>query len=663
VGCSSIRRIRLAAFAALAASCIWGQGGLADASLEQLLNTPVMSVSKKQESLAHTAAAVFVISQEDIRRSGALTLPDVLRLVPGVEVAQINNNSWAISIRGFKQRYSNKVLVLIDGRSVYTPAFSAVYWDQIDLPLENIERIEVIRGPGSSAWGANAMNGVINIITKSARTTKGGMIAAHGDTEYGSGATVQYGGGIGKNIDYRAFGKYSKFGSSSLPDGSDGFDQWSRVQAGFRAEWSPSSTDSISLEGDGYRNGISESLFHYFVTAPGDQSFKYGLTATGGDVLGRWTHTYGNGSSTTLQTYYDEFKRTDGQIPEHEQTFDLDFQHHLSWGERQDIVWGLGYRSQSTTVLPGFKISLNPAHELDSLFSAFLQDQIQVSSNLWLTLGGKIEHNAFSGIETEPSARLAWAPTENQTLWTAASKSVRSPARLEAGLALTIDQTRVTPGLMGSATLTGNPRMRAERLNDYEAGYRRQFNPRLSLDLSTFLSFYNDLSSFDGKAPYLAPGIPVQLILPYVYGNSGSATDYGGETSLTWKVNSHWKVSPGYSLVAMNFHLAPGVNDPFSAKLAGTSPRHSFQARSWINLSRKLEFDQSVFWYSGMPNHVIPAHARVDARLGWKVNRSVEASLTGQNLLTPGFLEFGDLEGVASTEAPRSLIGKVTWRF
>ncbi|HEX3880792.1 MAG TPA: TonB-dependent receptor plug domain-containing protein, partial [Bryobacteraceae bacterium] len=271
---SSIACFRLALFAALTASEAWSQGGLADATLEQLLNTKVTSVSKKEENLARAAAAVFVISQDNIRRSGATNLPDVLRMVPGVEVAQIDSNAWAITIRGFNQRYSNKVLVLVDGRSAYAPGFSGVYWDHLDMPLEDIERIEVIRGPGGSVWGANAMNGVINIITKSAKTTKGGLVSTSGDTKGDGAMTTRYGGDAGANGSYRAFAKYSKFADNVVPDGTDGHDGWSRIHGGFRTDWDLSHADSLTVEGEAFRNRESESLYPWFVVEPGDMASK-----------------------------------------------------------------------------------------------------------------------------------------------------------------------------------------------------------------------------------------------------------------------------------------------------------------------------------------------------------------------------------------------------
>jgi iron complex outermembrane receptor protein len=653
---------KFALLAALTAAAASGQSGLADASLEQLLNTPVTSVSKKEQKLARTAASVFVISQDDIRRSGATNIPDVLRMVPGVEVAQIDSSTWAVTIRGFNQRYGNKVLVMVDGRSVYTPTFSGVYWDQIDLPLEDIDRIEVIRGPGASVWGANAMNGVIDIITKSSKSTKGGLVSATGSTRGDGSGMSQYGGDIGSSGSYRAFAKYSDTAGSGLPNGSPGHDGWSRLNSGFRSDWDLSAADTLTVQGDLFSNRESESRTQWFIAEPGDAPFTQKMDAAGGDLLARWTHTFANGSDSSLKVYYDQFRRDD-IIPDLERTVDVDFQHHVSVGSRNDIVWGLGYRSQNVTLPPGYEISATHPVRTDALYSAFFQDEIQLASTVWLTLGSKLEHNAYTGFEFEPNARIAWAPDARQTLWASASKAISQPSQLETGVGIELGSQPLGPGLAESVQLVPNPHFLSEQVRDYETGYRRQWDKRLSLDADVFLSFYRDLSTFEPQAPVFVPGPISVLEIPIAYGNKGRATDYGGELSLNWSVNSRWRIGPGYSLIHINYWLEPSSGDVYTVSLSGNTPRNTIQMRSSVNLTPRLEWDQTVYWSQGFPNGTIPSHARVDTRLAWKAGESVEVSLTGQNLLRPSFLEFGDFEEVVGTEAPRSLIGKITWRF
>jgi iron complex outermembrane receptor protein len=648
----------------MAAGQAWSQtGGLADATLEQLLNTKVTSVSKKEENLAHAAAPVFVISQEDIRRSGATHLPDVLRMVPGVEVAQIDANAWAITIRGFNQKYADKVLVLVDGRSAYAPSFSGVYWDHLDTPLEDIDRIEVIRGPGGSVWGANAVNGVINIITKSAKATKGVLATANASTNEDSSATVRAGGNAGSSGAFRAFAKYTNNASNALPNGVEGNDGWRRLHGGFRTDLDLSPNDSLTVQGELFHNRERETLLHWLAPTPGDIPFPSSMSAQGGDVLARWTHSFANGSNTTLQTYYDQFQRSQFQLSEVERTFDIDFQHHFKLGAHQDIVWGLGYRSQSAGLPLGYAVSVAPGHRSASLYSAFVQDEIHLAPNVWLTLGAKLEHNAYSGFETEPSARIAWNPDAKQTVWASASKAIRQPTRLNTGVSAVLESIPLAPGVDQTVTLNGNPHFQSEELRDYEVGYRRQWSSRVSMDVDGFMSLYRRLATYEVGKPVIVPGLTTTIQVPVVYGNRSHAVDYGGEASLTFNVNSRWRISPGYSMLALNYRLDPGSTDQFSPALAGNSPRHSIQARSSINLTRRLEFDQTVYWNSGFVNRAIPAHARVDARLSWKASDSVEVSLTGQNLLRPDFMEFGNFEQIVGTQAPRSLIGKITWRF
>jgi iron complex outermembrane receptor protein len=641
---------------------VWGQGGLADASLEQLLNTQVTSVSKKEERLARTAASVFVINQEDIKRSGARNLPDVLRMVPGVDVAQIDANAWAISIRGFNERYSNKLLVLVDGRSVYAPEFSGVYWDQIDIPLEDIDRIEVIRGPGASAWGANAVNGVISITTKPSKATQGGLASVVGGSEIDGDALVRYGGAISDSGTFRGFAKYSSFGSSILADGSDAHDEWSRIHGGFRSDWTLTPSDSLTVQGNLFSNRGSQSTYHWFTTVPGDTPFRQEVDAAGGNLLARWNHTFANGSSSSLQTYYDQFRRNDIGEPDSQKTFDVDFQHHFSTG-RHDIVWGVGYRRLTTDVPPGYVFALTPPKRTDALYSSFFQDEVQLANTVWLTFGSKFEHNAYTGFEYEPNIRIAWAPDSRNTFWASASRAIRQPSRLETAVNVELAAYPINQYLTQALQLRGNSKFRSEQLHDYEAGYRAQLTRTLSADLDSFLSFYRDLATFEPLTPELIPGLITQIQIPIQYRNGGKSINYGGEASLNWSVNSRWRIAPGYSLLHVNLRLNPGSQDPFTQSFINNAPRHMLQMRSFINLSRRLEWDQTFYWQEAFPNGTIPNHARVDSRLAWRASESVEVSLAGQNLLRPDFMEMGNFQEVAGAQAPRSLTGKITWTF
>jgi iron complex outermembrane receptor protein len=655
-----IRLVLVLGFASLA----WGQSTLADASLEQLLDVQVTSVAKKEQTLSRAAAAVFVIGQEDIRRSGARNLPDVLRMAPGVDVAEVDGNAWAISIRGFNSRYSNKVLVLVDGRSVYTPSFSGVYWDQLDMPLEDIERIEVIRGPGASVWGANAVNGVINIITKSSHAAKGGLATADGGTQGSAIGLMQYDGAAGRSGSYRAFSRYSRTGDSILADGSAAADGWWRMHGGFRSDWEVTDRDSLTVEGDLFANRESQTQYRWFQPGPFDPPFARRVDTAGGDLLATWTHTFAGGSDTSVRTYFDTYRRDELAAPESQKTLDLDFQHHFTAGSRHDVVWGLGYRVIRSGVAQGYENFFTPPERTDQLYSGFLQDEIQVAHDLWLTPGIRVEHNGYTGFEFEPSLRLAWAPSARQTFWASASRAIRQPSREETSVNAVVAMYPIDPLITMQTRAYGNPHFRSEELRDAEAGYRRQWTKKVSVDLAAFLGFYRHLETLDPQAMVALPqATGVLLELPLLYGNQSHATSYGGELAVNYTVNSRWRISPGYSFQRIDSRLQPGSNDVSAAWLAGSTPHHKFQIRSSINLSRKVEWDQTLYWYGEPPNRGSGSHARLDSRVAWRCGERTEFSIVGQNLLRPGMLEFGDILELVGSQAQRAVFGKVSWRF
>src|ERR1039457_4647066 len=612
---------------AAAAASAWSQTGLSDDSLEQLLKVQVTSVSKKEQELARTAAAVFVISQEDIRRSGASTLPDVLRMAPGVNVAQINANTWAVSIRGFNSRYSNKVLVLVDGRSVYSPDWGGPYWDQLAMPLDDIDRIEVIRGPGASVWGANAVNGVINIITKSSQATQGGLgIARAGDR--GGGADWQYGDGIRGAGTYRAYAQYSRAGDSIQANGSSGDDGWGRMHGGFRWVWDFSPADTLMTEGGLFSNRESQTRYQFFTPSPTDVPFAQRFDAAGGSLLSRWNHTFAGGSDTTFQAYYDTYRRTDMGQPEALRTFDLDFQHHLRAGSRHDIVWGLGFRAFQSAVPAGYQIAIHPPIQTDQLFSAFFQDEIHLASNLWLTAGAKIEHQSHANPGLEPSLRLAWTPTPRQTLWAAASQAIRQPTRAETSVDTQLSSTPAGSGFVVNAFIEGNPHLMPEQLRDYEAGYRLQWTSSLSLDVDGFAGFYHHLATVEPLPPLLVQ-TPSQLemVMPFMYYNRARAFSHGGELALNWSAAAWWRISPSYALVDVNPQLDSNSGDTTVTPLAYSVPESGFQLRSFLNLTRRIEWDQTFYWTTKAESGAVPRHARLDMRIGWRAGEHTTVSL------------------------------------
>ncbi len=638
---------------------------LSNASLEDLLNTEVTSVSKKEQRLSQTGAAVFVITQEDIRRSGSTNIPDLLRMVPGADVAQIDANKWAISLRGFNDRYADKVLVLIDGRSVYTPSFSGVYWDQQNVPLENIERIEVIRGPGGTVWGANAMNGVINIITKSAKATQGGLISATtGSQEVGRGI-AQYGGPAGPRGTYRVFGEAFKIGTSERPGGGEAVDGWHVAHGGFRADWDVSPRDTVMVQGEIYRTGESQTFTTLIAKAlPLPATFNEQFSTGGADLLGRWNRTLASGASLSLQMYYDRSDRREQGGGDTLNTVDFDFQHHLAVGSRHDVVWGAGYRMVNDAVTPGYATTFVPLNQTTSLFSTFVQDEIRLTNSVWLTVGSKFEHNSYTGFEYEPSARLVWTPGNRQAFWMSASRAIRQPDRVDAGLQSDVATFPLPGGAFGVVRLLGNRDIKAEQLRDYETGYRAQVTKRISLDVAAYASFYRRLLTNDPGTPFFTAGPAPLLISPLYFANEAHAFSYGIEVFANWNLTPRWRISPGYGGLHAEASADPGSGDVTVAHVPGNAPAHQFQIRSFLNLTRRLDWDLSLFHTGELHDaQSTPNYTRLDSRLGWRIGERVELSIVGQNLLKGVHAEFHDQNGLSHILLERRAIAKITWRF
>ena len=636
---------------------------LSKMDVEDLMNVVVTSVSKREQTLSRTAAAVFVINQEDIRRSGATSIPDLLRMAPGVDVEQIDANAWAISIRGFNSRYSNKVLVLIDGRSVYTPSFSGVYWEQVDMPLENIDRIEVIRGPGATVWGANAVNGVISIFTKSSKDTRGGLVSATVGSQTHVLGTLQYGGKFAKAGSYRAFGKYFDIGNSAMADGSPAADHWTRAHGGFRSDWDLSSRDSVMVQGDLFAIQANQTSRGSLIPTPTDRIFNQRLDAAGGNLLARWNHTLAGGSQTSFQTYFDTYRRTDFGVPEMLRLFDLDFQHHLE-RDRHDIVWGLGYRVNNSRGATGYTIGFSPASKTASVFSGFLQDEIRVSDSFWMTIGGKLEHNAYTGLQAEPSVHLAWSPQgSRRTIWAAASRALRQPARVDTAIRADIQVIPISTDAVQVVRLFGNPSMKDEELRAYEAGYRSELTKTLSVDIATFLNFYRNLQTAEFQPMVIVPGSPMQYLIPLRYENQARGVTSGGEIALSWNATSRWRIRPAYSYLHANLRTDPGSQGVTEFAIKDAFPQNMVQIRSQVNLTRRTEFDQSLYYTARLPGSSIAGHARLDLRLARRLGESTEISVVGQNLLRPRSVEYGDAYAVVGTQSVRSVYAKLVWRF
>ncbi|MCU1239868.1 MAG: ligand-gated TonB-dependent outer rane channel [Candidatus Acidoferrum typicum] len=639
-------------------------------SMEDLMNMQVTSVSKRTQKVADAAAAVFVITQEDIRRSGATSIPEALRLVPGLEVARIDENKWAIASRGFNGRFDNKLLVLIDGRSVYTPLFSGVYWNVQDVMLEDIDRIEVIRGPGATLWGANAVNGVINIISKKAKDTQSGVVTAGaGSEERGSGG-VRYGSKIG-DTSYRAYGKYFNWGPSLYPTGMTAHDGWDAMRGGFRADWTPAGANSLTLQGDIYHSKYGETLTVPSLNAPYSSTFPNNGNYSGGNILGRWNHS-SEGSSMSLQMYYDNTTIADNSLfVDHQNIFDMDFQHGFHVGDSQQFVWGLGYRSIRDRNDSSFSVSLQPNQVTLNHFSAFVQDEISLVNNrLRLTFGSKFEHNDFTGFEVQPNARLLWTLTPNQSVWTAVSRAVRTPALTEEGLRLNsavippATPTNPTP-FPAVVTVFGSHQFQSEDLLAYELGYRVQVTSSLSADIATFYNRYSNLRTAEPGAPFIEGSpAPTDIVIPFVASNKMSGGTYGAELFADWRVAPKWRLVGSYSYLQMNIQKNSDSLDPTPDNPNGSSPRHQWYLRSSIDLPKHFEHDTTLRFVDHLPSLSIPSYYSLDAHLGWRPVPRVEFSIGGQNLLDNQHLEFiPDFINTAPTVVKRTVYGSMTFKF
>lgn len=635
-------------------------GRLTHLSLEQLGNTEVTTVSKEPVKVTRTPAAIYVITQEDIRRSAATSIPDVLRLVPGVEVARIDSDKWSLGVRGFGSRLSRSVLVLIDGRTVYTPLFAGVYWEVQDTLLQDVDRIEVIRGPGGTIWGANAVNAVINIITKSTKDTHGTLVSTGGGNLDQGFVGFRYGAGNGKNLNYRLYGKAFTRGPEFHPDQRQ-FDDWRMNQFGFRTDWDLDNRDTLTLQGDVYNGDAGEKVRITTYSPPAVTDVEQNAELSGGNLLGRWRRTLGEGSDVQLQAYYDRTNRHEPSLGETRDTFDVDFLHHLTLPKRQNFLWGLGAR-----LSPGHFIQVVPTivfapQVTDKLYSGFVQDEIAIVSNqLWLTVGSKFLHNNYTGFEFQPTARLLWTPSPRQTVWGAVTRAVRTPSRLEEDLQVT-GLVGTNPPLFFRAI--GDGKFDSERLIGYEAGYRSLVTSKLYLDIATFYNNHHSLLSVEPGAPFLetAPP-PPHLVVPLFLRNGLLGSTSGVEIAPEWRPTGWWRLTGSYSYLHMDLQRGASSLDSSSvSSTEGSSPHHQVVVQSSLDLPKNLEFDQTYRYVSALPAKLVGSYWTADAKLVWHPTRHISFSVVGQNLLQPHHPEFGGDPGPL-VGIKRSVYAKITWR-
>ncbi|MGA2583094.1 MAG: TonB-dependent receptor [Tepidisphaeraceae bacterium] len=638
---------------------------LTNLSLEDLMNVDLMnvevtSVSKAPQKIADAPAAVFVIGQDDIARSGLQSIPELLRLVPGLDVAQINADTWAIGSRGFNQQYDRSLLVLMDGRTLYNPGTSGVYWDEQDYILQDLDRIEVIRGPGSTLWGANAVDGVISIKSKNAADTQGWLV----DSEAGSigeSESFRYGGKLDSDTYYRIYGKYRSIDSFDDYDNSNIHDPWQSSLGGLRIDHN-GSRDSYTVEAQAYNDHRTDQYTDPSTTPPFSSVVTGNYDASDDYALARWTHTFSDDSDLMVQAYYDYLNFSGSTTTSDPvNTFDLDAQDRFAVGNRQEIIWGGGARIQSdNNISNNGVVVFNPTDSNYNRYNVFAQDDVAiVPDRLHVVLGSKVEDDAFTGFEYEPTIRGIWTPNDKNSIWAAFSRAIRTPSGFEDHATLITADFPVTGGV-GQSELVGNPNLQAEDLNAYDAGYRFKPTESVSLDADGFYYDYEDIITSQSLAP-VASGFPPLLILPDQETNNARANSYGLEFTANWQVTPAWRLSGSYTWLRTNFS---GGNPIIVSYLKGGSPDNQAQLHSYYDVTRDLEFNASVYYVDALLLGNIPSYVRLDLGTAWHPTPTLRISVGVQNLLDSHHVEFSSPNGDEnSAEVPRTVYGEISYKF
>ncbi|PLY01178.1 MAG: outer membrane receptor protein [Desulfuromonas sp.] len=653
---------------------LWAQEEILELDLESLMEIQVISAGRKQQNLMDVPAAIYVITAEDIKNSGATSVPEALRMVPGLQVSRIGSSKWAIASRGFNGTFSNKLLVQIDGRSVYSPTYSGVYWDVQNVLLDDIDRIEVIRGPGATLWGANAVNGIINIITKPASDTLGGVVSVGSGNHEEQLLNFRYGVQLSKNV-------YGRFTINHIErdefryhaDHSDSLDDWRMTYGGFRLDGDINLQDSWTLQGDIYSGREGQQVYPYWTPeSPYASTADDRINADGYNLLARWEHKFSPTSSWTLQSYFDFSDRDEIYVGQMSETFDIDFQHRFQLGERQDIVWGLGYRTIKDDFSNTYMVSFLPKSDRSELLSGFIQDEIRlIDDTLWLTLGSKVENNDYTGTGYQPSAKLLWKPTPKQSVWTSVSRALRTPSRAEATSLVVTNKIPLPPTYTTAYTMyiNGNDDMDAEQVTAYELGYRYARDSRLSFDLSLFYNRYKKLTSY--SYTFLPSGLPASI----EFANDMSGHSHGFEALLKWNPTDWLETELSYSLIRLSMAMgpesqgSPSVMDIVAEK---SSPQHQlflhggFKLRDNLRLNLWGRYVDSLDVASpvaAVNGDVVDSYLAVDANLIWDITENLELMLSGQNLFDDYHLEFINEYFTPAIDIGRSLYAKVTWSF
>ncbi len=637
-------------------------------SIEELLQAEITSVSKKTESLFTAAAAVTVITQEDIERSGARSIPEALRMVPGLDVSNIDASRYAIGARGFNEYFETKLLVLIDGRSMYTPLYSGVYWNSFDMVMQDIDRIEVIKGPGATVWGANAVNGVINIITKDSSETHGGLVSATVGNFDQPDISIRYGGEVGEKSDYRIYAKgYDRDNFDSIHTG-DAYDSSKSLRTGFRVDHQHSVNDSLSFQGEIYDGEAdAEVVLTGYLSPPFVRVTRDTETYTGGHLLGSWEHRISESANTTLQAYYDRSDRDSIVAEEERDTLDIDFKNQLLLWERHDVVWGAGYRWSKDNLKGSVTTAFSPESRTDELWSTFIQDDINVISDFaWVTLGTKLEHNDYTGFEVQPSIRFRLQPDPKQLIWAAVSRAVRTPSRAESDVEINLGAMGGENGGISVLRLEGSEELDSETLVAYELGYRWQPQHSLSFDIATFYNVYDEIRTIEPQgAPYFESNDMPVMVFPSEFDNKAEGDAYGLEVQSSWQPVDSLKLIGSYSFIDLDLTYKsssvragrPYSNDDYA-------PSHQFQLRSYWDLTSDLALNSELYYESSIGDGAIDSYVRFDTQLSWQALDNLRLTLGGENLFGSSHQEFFNSQSnIVASEVPRTYWMKATCWF
>jgi iron complex outermembrane receptor protein len=626
-------------------------------SLEDLTKIEVSTVSRNPEPTSEVPAAVFVLTRDDIRRSGATTLPEVLRLAPGVHVARIDASRYSIGIRGFADRLSRSMLVLMDGRAVYSPLFAGTYWEVQDTLLQDIERIEVIRGPGGTLWGANAVNGIINIVTRNAADTQGLLVTADAGSNPRGLAGIRFGGVAGANGRYRAYVKAFRRDAEFHPDGTD-YDDWTGGQGGFRADWTLARSRALTIQGDAYAVSLGQRATVTTSTPPFADTVIRRAPLAGGNALARWSGPVGRRGSFQLQTYYDRTHRDEIPVAETRDTFDVDFQHRRPLWARHDLVWGVGYRITDGRITSVAPTRFLPESRADRLYSAFVQDEVEiVPRRLRLMVGAKVEHNDYSGVELQPSGRIAMTINPTNTLVWSVTRAVRTPSRVETDYTT---ESVANPAVPAFVRLRPNEAFESEKVTAYEMGYR--VRPATSLYV-TFSGFFNDLDqtlSTELLTPFVETSpAPPRLVLPVTFDNGLHGNSHGFELTGDARPASWWRLTANYSYLRVQMSRNRGSTDVSQERrYEGLSPRHQLQIQSSLDLPGRIALDWRLRYASDLPAGRVPSYATSNVRLAWPMTPELELAVVGQDLHEPRHVEWAG----STVEIRRSWYVGFTWR-